>query len=119
MNEFILIKNIMLANSKYFLAVFCFYIIDFMTGFAKAIKNKNISSAKLRGSVSKALEYIAFLLVGIIAVYLFNAEYAVNLIAISLCGVEFTSICENAKETGFKFPEKIIALFSRKGDGGE
>lgn len=118
MDEFILIKNIMLGNSKYFLAVFCFYLIDFMTGFAKAIKNKNISSGKLRGSVSKALEYIAFLLVGVVAVYLFNAEYAVNLIAISLCGVEFTSICENAKETGFKFPEKIIALF-RKGGGGE
>ena len=117
MDEFILIKNIMLANSKYFLAVFCFYLIDFMTGFAKSIKN--ISSGKLRGGVSKALEYIAFLLVGVIAVYLFNAEYAVNLIAISLCGVEFTSICENAKEAGFKFPEKIIALFSRKGDGGE
>lgn len=40
MSEFILIKNIMLANSKYFLAVFCFYLIDFITGFAKAIKNK-------------------------------------------------------------------------------
>lgn len=119
MNEFILIKDIVLANSKYFLAVFCFYLIDFMTGFAKAVKNKNISSGKLRGSISKALEYIAFLLVGVVAVYLFNAEYAVNLIAISLCGVEFTSIYENAKETGFKFPEKIIALFSRKGDGGE
>lgn len=119
MDEFILIKDIMLANSKYFLAVFCFYLIDFMTGFANAIKNKNISSSKLRGSVSKALEYIAFLLVGVVAVYLFNAEYAVNLIAISLCGVEFTSIYENAKKTGFKFPEKIIALFSRKGDGGE
>lgn len=119
MNEFILIKNIMLANSKYFLAVFCFYLIDFMTGFAKAIKNKNISSGKLRGSVSKALEYIAFLFVGVVAVYIFNAEYAINLIAISLCSVEFTSICENAKETGFKFPEKIIALFSRRGDGGE
>lgn len=119
MDELILIKNIILSNSKYFLAVFCFYLIDFMTGFAKAIKNKNISSGKLRGSVSKALEYIAFLLVGVVTVYLFNAEYAINLIAISLCCVEFTSICENAKETGFKFPEKIIALFSRKEDGGE
>lgn len=119
MDEFNLIKDIILANSKNFLAVFCFYIIDFMTGFAKAIKNKNISSGKLRVSVSKALEYIAFLLVGVIAVYLFNTEYAINLIAISLCSVEFTSICENAKETGFKFPEKIIDLFSRKGDGGE
>lgn len=118
MDELITIKNIMLANSKYFLAVFCFYLIDFMTGIAKAIKNKNISSAKLRGSVSKALEYIAFLLVGVVAVYLFNAEYAVNLIAISLCAVEFTSICENAKESGFKFPEKIINLFER-GQGGK
>ena len=118
MEELILIKNIMLSNSKYFLAVFCFYCIDFMTGFAKAIKNKNISSAKLRGSVSKALEYIAFLLVGVVAVYLFNAEYAVNLIAISLCAVEFTSICENAKESGFKFPDKIINLFEG-GQGGE
>lgn len=118
MNELILIKDIMISNSKYFLAVFCFYCIDFMTGFAKAIKNKNISSAKLRGSVSKALEYIAFLLVGVVAVYLFNAKYAVNLIAISICAVEFTSICENAKESGFKFPDKIINLFER-GQGGE
>ena len=38
MDEFILIKNIMLENSKYFLAVFCFYLIDFMTGIAKAIR---------------------------------------------------------------------------------
>lgn len=118
MDELILIKDIVIANSKYFLAVFCFYCIDFLTGFAKAIKNKNISSGKLRGSISKALEYIAFLFVGVIAVYLFNAEYAVNLIAISLCAVEFTSICENAKESGFKFPDKIINLFER-GQGGE
>ena len=119
MSEFILIKNNIFKYIEIELLVEKLSISGLSKNeILKEVKNKNISSGKLRGSVSKALEYIAFLLVGVIAVYLFNSEYAVNLIAISLCGVEFTSICENAKETGFKFPDKIIALF-RKGDGGE
>lgn len=113
MSEFSVLKNILTDNSKYLISIFIFYIVDFLTGFSKAFKNKKFSSEKLRGSVSKALEYTGFIFVGVIAVYLFNFESAVKIIIISLCGIELSSICENANELGFKFPKSIINLFER------
>ena len=117
MQEFTQLKNILFENSKYLISIFIFYIVDFLTGFSKAFKNKKFSSEKLRGSVSKALEYVGFILVGVVTVYLFNFDIAIKLIVISLCSIEFTSICENANELGFKFPNVITNLFERgKGD---
>lgn len=113
MTEFYIIRSILIDNSKYLISIFIFYIIDFLTGFSKAFKTKKFSSEKLRGSVSKALEYVGFILVGVVAIYLFNFESAVKLIIISLCGIELSSICENANELGFKFPKSITNLFER------
>ena len=113
MTEFYVLKSILIANSKYLISIFIFYIVDFLAGFSKAFKKKKFSSEKLRGSVSKALEYVGFIFVGVVAVYLFNFESAVKIIILSLCGIELSSICENAKELGFKFPKSIINLFER------
>lgn len=99
--------------TKFLIAVFLFYILDFITGFSKAWRDKNIKSSKLRNSVTKAIQYFAFISIGIITDIIFEIDKGGITCCFVLCGVELKSIIENFED--LKLPEFIINLFK----GGE
>lgn len=94
---------------KFLLAVFVFYCLDFLTGFSRAWRDKNIQSAKLRNSVVKAIQYIAFLTIGIVADIVFSLNKCTIACALVLCSIELTSIIENLES--LELPKFIINLF--------
>lgn len=103
------IKNIFIANNLFLILLLITFVSDFISGIAKAIKNKNFKSSKLRGCVSKFLCYISSVIIGIVIEILFNIP-ALKIITSFLIITETISVIENMNELGVKIPEKIVNL---------
>lgn len=103
------------------LVALCFNGADIVSGFLCAIKNKNISSSKLRDGLFKKLGFLLCYLVGaLIDNYggIVNIHATVNVLPIIItyvCTTEIVSICENiAKINPDILPSRILELLHIK-----
>ena len=102
------IKALILAGAS--------YTLDFITGYSKAWKNRNIQSAKLRDGVDKFIKYFAFICIGFLLDFFFSTQYLVIGACVSIALIELKSIDENLQDTGLSLNELITKLsnFSKK-----
>ena len=96
---------------KFIIATVYFYCLDFLTGFARAWRNKDIKSGKLRDGVVKAIQYFAFLSIGVIIDFLTNKDIALVSFSIMVCGIELKSLTENFKEMELSIPDWVLKFF--------
>lgn len=82
-------------------------VLDIITGYVSAWKNKNIKSSKMRDGISKKLAETVYILCGFILSLAFNIEMISYFISIYISYMEFTSILENCKKLGVKLPSDI------------
>lgn len=99
----------------------CFNGADIVSGFLCAIKNKNISSSKLRDGLFKKLGFLMCYLIGfLIDNYgaIVNLHVTANVLPIIItyvCTTEVVSICENiAKINPDILPAKILEMLHLK-----
>lgn len=107
-----IINELVMTNVKILIAVIVAYCLDFLTGIAMAIKDKTFSSSKLRGGVSKAINYFVFVSLGLLADGCFDVNFATKTMCISVILIEITSIAENLQASGLKIPNSIMSIFN-------
>ena len=120
MKEDILAVLLNPLTQKFLIVAFVSNAFDFITGFSKAWSNQNIQSSKLRKGITKFIEYIAFISIGILLDFvLIDFMAGVQGFTIAFClaitSIEIKSIAENFSETKLKkMLEKSSAVFENK-----
>lgn len=107
-----------LTVQKFLIAVVVMYTLDFLTGFIKAWSNHNIQSNKLRQGITKAIQYVAFIFIGILVDFLFNMNKTTIAMCMIICAIELKSLAENFKESNLKIPDFIFKLFENDNKSG-
>lgn len=102
------IKQLILSNVIIIAISGIAYILDFITGFSKALANKNVKSTKLRQSVVKGVSYFSFIIMTICLQLIFpvnfelfgkkNVDVFIYIGNLYIIFTEFISIRENGKE---------------------
>lgn len=101
------IKQLILSNVIIIAISGIAYILDFITGFSKAVANKNVKSTKLRQSVVKGVSYFSFIIMTICLQLIFpinfelfgkNVDVFIYIGNLYIIFTEFISIRENSKE---------------------
>lgn len=82
-------------------------VIDIITGYYNAWKNKKISSSKMRDGLGKKLAELVYIIVGILISYAFNLKAIGYFISLYIVYMELMSIAENCKKLGVDMPEKL------------
>lgn len=91
MQDFITLFN----NEKKFIIIFLVVsLIDFILGVSTALINKDFQSNKLRKGLNKYVAYFAFIVVAIIAEYVFNLQVA-HYGTVLPISIEIISVIEN------------------------
>ena len=91
MQDFITLFN----NEKKFIIIFiAVSLIDFILGVSTALINKDFQSNKLRKGLNKYVAYFAFIVVAIIAEYVFNLQVA-HYGTVLPISIEIISVIEN------------------------
>jgi toxin secretion/phage lysis holin len=101
---------------KFLIAILIFYVLDFATGFSSAWSRKDIQSSKMRHGVDKGVKYASYIVIGVVADFLFNIKVGCILMCTGLCCIELRSLIENFKSINLNVPDFILKLFE---DGGE
>lgn len=79
---------------------FCFMIGDIITGYIKAVINKNIDSTKMRDGILKKCCELLCILLGYIMNFAFGTNVILFAISIYILLMEITSLLENLKAMG-------------------
>lgn len=101
------IKQLILSNVIIIAISGIAYTLDFITGFSKAVANKNVKSSKLRKSIVKGVSYFSFIIMTICLQLIFpinfelfgkNVDVFIYVGNLYIILTEFISIRENGKE---------------------
>lgn len=96
------------ADIKFLYFLMILMIVDFVTGFAKAIKNENLwSKRSFRGMAKKTLIFCIIILANIIDMILNLNSALITLTVLYYIANEGVSIVENCAEMGILVPEEI------------
>ena len=82
-------------------------VLDIITGYYNAWKNKKISSSRMRDGLGKKLAEIIYIIIGILAGVAFDVKAIEYFISLYVVYMELTSIAENCKKLGVKIPKKF------------
>lgn len=82
-------------------------ILDVITGYFGAWKNKEISSSKMRDGLGKKCAELCYIIVGAIFKYAFGLEAILYFMVIYVCYMELVSLAENCDKLGVPLHEKI------------
>lgn len=92
-------------------------VLDIITGYYNAWKNKEISSSKMRNGLGKKIAEIVYIIIGILFSKAFNIKAIDYFISIYVIYMELISIAENCKKLGVKMPEKIEEKLNNSNGG--
>lgn len=97
MDELRIILN---DNIKFIIIAGIAYALDFITGFTRALINKDVQSAKLKKSIIKFLIYFSFIVLGGCIEILFPSDTTVKikLVCIAIFATDGWSVIENSKD---------------------
>lgn len=83
--------------------------LDFLTGFLKAWKNKDIQSSKLRDGLTKKFGEMIIIIVSLFLQYSVGLPKEISVfIAIYISATELISIAENLEKMGVRVPKWIL-----------
>lgn len=94
------LKIILNENIKYIIIAGIAFLLDFITGFTRAVLKKDIQSSKLKKSINKFLLYFSFIVLGGCIEILFPSDTTVKikLICITIFATDGWSVIENGKD---------------------
>ena len=94
------LKIICQSNLKFVIIAVIAYILDFISGFSRALIEKDIQSAKLKKSIRKGVLYFSFIILGGCAEILFPSEhnFKIQAVCIAIFATDGWSVVENGKD---------------------
>lgn len=82
-------------------------ILDIITGYYNAWKNKEVSSSKMRDGLGKKCAELCYIVVGFLFKLAFGTESIMYFIVLYVCYMELVSLAENCDKLGIKLPNNI------------
>lgn len=94
------LKIICNENIKFVIIAGIAFVLDFITGFSRAVFEKNVQSAKIKKSIVKFVLYFSFIILGGCAEILFPTEHTfkIQLVCIAIFATDGYSVWENGKD---------------------
>ncbi|MFQ7061109.1 MAG: phage holin family protein [Eubacterium sp.] len=94
------IKIILNDNLKFIIIAFVAFGLDFITGFSRALLQKNVQSSKLKKSIFKLIVYFAFVVMGACLELLFPTDktFKIQIVCLAIIATDFYSVYENSKD---------------------
>ena len=89
-------------------------VLDVITGYYGAWKNKCISSSIMRDGLGKKCAELCYILVGVLAKFAIGTSSVMYFIIIYVCYMELVSLAENCDKLGFPMPEKMKEKLNNK-----
>ena len=101
-----IIQNIHFTNLAWaILAPLLLMILDIITGYYNAWKNKEVSSSKMRDGLGKKCAELCYIIVGIICKYSIGTSSVMYFMIAYVCYMEIVSLAENCAKLGVDMPE--------------
>ena len=82
-------------------------VLDVLTGYYNAWKNKEISSTKMRDGLGKKCAELCYIVVGFLFRFAFGTSSIMYFMVIYVCYMELVSLAENCDKLGVKLPDKL------------
>lgn len=103
-----LIKEIHFTNLVWtFFLPLILMILDIITGYYNAWKNKEVSSSRLREGLGKKCGELAYLILGIAFKFAIGSNAIIYFISIYICFMEIISLTENCTKLGVPLPNSV------------
>lgn len=120
------IKLLLNENIKFVIICGIAYILDFISGFSKAMFLKDVQSSKIKKSFVKGTLYFCFIIIGCCLEIMFPyvspvtgeiTYYKLQGICIAIALTDFYSVYENAKGyADIPFVAKLLKKFKKEND---
>ncbi len=102
------IQNLKFTNDFWIIVLPCvLMLIDVITGYYNAWKNKKVSSSKMRDGLGKKIAEICYIVVGLLIGLAFEVKAVTYLIALYVVYMELVSVFENCSKLGIPTPSFI------------
>ena len=95
---------------------FILMILDVLTGYYNAWRQKKVSSTKMRDGLGKKIAEMSFIFISMLFSWAFNLSEITSGVSVYVVFMEMISIIENLDKLGFPMPKKIKDVFNNKGD---
>ena len=93
-------------------------VLDIITGYYNAWKNKKVKSSKMRDGIGKKIAELVYILIGYLFAYAFGIKAVSYFISIYITYMELMSVAENCKNLGVKLPDVLKEKLDTE-DGAE
>ena len=114
------LMNLQFTNMVWaFVAPLILMILDVITGYYSAWKNKEISSSKMRDGLGKKCAELCYIVVGAIFKYAFGLDAILYFMVIYVCYMELVSLAENCDKLGVDMPPIIKEKLNSNSKKGE
>lgn len=110
-----LINNIHFTNIWWAIGVpLILMVLDIITGYYNAWKNKEVSSSKMRDGLGKKCAELCYITVGFLFKFAFGTDVVMYFMVIYVCYMEIVSLAENCAKLGLPVPSKIKEKLNNK-----
>lgn len=82
-------------------------VLDVITGYYNAWKNKEIKSSKMRDGLGKKIAEMCYIAIGFLFGIAFNLQIVHVFISLYIVYMEIVSVFENCKKLGVEMPQEI------------
>ena len=102
------LMNLQFTNMAWaIIAPLAFMVLDILTGYLGAWKNKEISSSKMRDGLGKKCAELCYIVVGAIFKFAFGLDAILYFMVFYVIYMELVSLAENCDKLGVPFPDFI------------